>query len=114
MVIDTRVLAYPKPEPRATTKRRLARLETRVKRSVRAQCVARDGYCLLAGWHVCQGPSEWAHAHSHRRSQTRGQAPEQRHQLASSMMLCRSAHRAYDAHDTATVRAVERRREFVR
>lgn len=47
---------------------------------------------------LCDGPVEWAHLHSHRRSQTRGQAPELRHTTGRSLCLCRRHHRLYDAH----------------
>lgn len=111
-------VACPKPEKRKTTNGRKDRAEAKVKKDVRAQCVERDGQCrvfrTIAGQHggwailgalvqihmkdMCDGPSEWAHMHSRRRSQTRGQAPERRHDTAHSLMLCRFHHQAYDAH----------------
>jgi hypothetical protein len=107
-------MSFPKPEPRSRVKRRARREAAAVVRDVRAQCVERDGHCRLlrdsfdGGWcyscvpcesgRASAGPSEWAHLHSHRRSKTRGQAPEDRHTTQGSLMLCRSAHRAYDAH----------------
>lgn len=103
-------MAPASPKPTRGTHQRLKarqrRLESKVKRSIREQCVYRDGYCLLgpvgmafAGYGVCEGPSEWAHIGQHRRSKTRGMAPERRHTTKGSAMLCQTHHRAYDAHD---------------
>jgi hypothetical protein len=104
-------MSFPKPEPRSRVKRRARREAAAVVQDVRAQCVERDGPCRLARdgcnsdwWYECgecgkvPADSEWAHLHSHRRSKTRGQAPEDRHTTHGSLMLCRSAHHAYDAH----------------
>ena len=97
--------AIAKPEPRKRVKGRRKRQETTVVKSVRAQCVDRDGHCLIwsraiAGWMFerCHGPSEWAHIGQHRRSHTRGMAPHRRHTTAGSGMLCQRHHQAYDAH----------------
>jgi hypothetical protein len=76
---------------------RKQRAERKVATSVRAQCVARDGYCRLMGLDVCEGPSEWAHLGDKKRFKTRGQAPEVRHTTAGSFIACRRHHRAYDA-----------------
>lgn len=85
---------------------------------MRAACVERDGHCRVflaiaahyEGWAIlaalhqiedgdkCHSRSEWAHMHSRRRSQTRNQAPEIRHDAAHSLMLCRFHHQEYDAH----------------
>jgi hypothetical protein len=106
MGIDYSQLAYPKGERRQTRKGRQQRQEVAVKRSVRAACVERDGFCRLGDWEQnpddwhsdalegngCDGRSEWAHLAGHRRSQTRGQAPERRHTTARSLMLCRRHH----------------------
>ena len=92
--------AHPKPERRTTTTRRKRRQERAVTQSIRAQCVARDGYCRVSSDGVdfnCSGPSEWAHFGDHTRARTRGQDPEQRHTTAGSLMLCRFHHRQYDA-----------------
>ena len=95
----------PKPEPLARTKRRRQRQEVAIVKDVRAQCVARDGYC--ATWSTgavssvcgpCSGRSEWAHFGAHTRAKTRGMAPERRHTTAGSFMLCARHHRDYDAH----------------
>ena len=72
-------------------------------RMVRQQVAARDGYCRLATARAqmvapCGGPSEWAHFADWRRSRTRGQAATARHCIQGTLMLCRSHHRAYDAH----------------
>ena len=109
MSIDYNVLPLHKGTPRKTLARRQQREEDKVKREVRAKCVERDGRCRIASWedhpedwhadaleHVCEGPSEWAHFKSHRRSKTIGQAPETRHTTAASAMLCQLAHDQYD------------------
>lgn len=91
---------FQKPEPRRRVKARKNRHESAVKQSVRAQCVERDGYCLvgpLTSLGDCEGPSEWAHFHSHRRSKTRGQPAEERHTVEGSGMMCRRHHKLYDA-----------------
>lgn len=116
----------PKPEPRRRVKRRKQRQAAKVVKSVRAQVVERDGECrvfhalarmLLSKdrWSfqgvtpaICNGESEWAHLHSHRRSQTRGQAAEKRHTTAGSLMLCRYHHQEYDAH-RLTITALTRK-----
>lgn len=97
-------VACPKPSvSRSQQKGRKARHEAKVKRSVRAACVERDGWCrvrvefyryntYVGSAIACAGPSEWAHLSGHRRSQTRGQAPEQRHTTKHSLMLCRKHH----------------------
>lgn len=97
-------VACPKPMSRKRLKGRKDRAERKVKKSVRAQCVARDGFCRLArpwreplGVGGCNGKSEWAHLEEQRRFKTRGQAPDQRHNTANSMMLCSVHHRLYDA-----------------
>lgn len=85
--------------PRKRLKGRKDRVEAKVKRAVRAECVERDGYCLVLklGKPGCKGPSEWAHFAGHRRSQTRGLPPEQRHDTRFSGMLCRKHHRDEEA-----------------
>lgn len=92
-------VAYPKPEKRSTTKGRKDRREGTLKKSVRAQCVTRDGYCRLAGigpWD-CSGFAEWAHLEEKRRAKTRGMVPEARHTTTHSLMLCGGTHHAkYD------------------
>lgn len=100
----------PKPEPRKRTKGRQQRQAAKVVKSVRAQCVSRDGYCRIQqDWlrspdpsplarectHIAF-PSEWAHMHVKRRSQTRGLPPEIRHTTKDSLMLCSRHHAEYD------------------
>ena len=98
-------LAYPKPEPRRRTKARRQRAEAAVKRDVRAHCVSRDGSCRIGArywadefsrevWaELCSvGASEWCHLLGHRRSQTRGQAPADRHDTRHTLILCRRHH----------------------
>lgn len=101
-------LAKPIKGSAAKAKRREKRLEAAVAKAVRAACVARDGYCLIATrlprsmavlLGRCEGPSEWAHVGEHRRCHTRGMEPEQRHTTAGSGMLCRGHHVAYDSHE---------------
>lgn len=117
MAIDYNALALPKGQTRKQVKAKRQRAERTVVRSVRAQCVARDGFCkyaqdaLLGGvtGHIgifdafavavaCSGRSELAHFADHRRLKTRGQQPEQRHTTAGSLMLCTKHHQDYDAH----------------
>jgi hypothetical protein len=88
-----------KPEPIKCTKGRQRRTAAKVVQRVRAQCVERDGDCRMRGisWHVCGGESEWAHLGDKKRARTRGMAPEIRHTTAGSLMLCTTAHAAYDA-----------------
>lgn len=101
-------LAKPPKGSAAKAKRRSKRHEAKVAKAVRAACVARDGYCLIASrlprsiavlLGACEGPSEWAHVGEHRRCHTRGMEPEVRHTTAGSGMLCRGHHVAYDAHE---------------
>ena len=99
--MDTSELAFPKPEPRARTKRRKHRTEAQVIQEIRALCVARDGDCRLQGateFPPCGGVSEWAHLEDRRRARTQGMPPKERHTTGGSLMLCTEHHRAYDAH----------------
>lgn len=118
-VSAVRKLTYSKPRPRIVRKpkgvtakyrAKRARKEAPVKKSVRAECVERDGHCIalrgMAGDYLddwaepCNGPSEWCHMHSRRRSQTRNQAPEIRHDTAHSFMGCARHHAQYDGRQT--------------
>lgn len=95
-----------KPETRKRVKGRKQRRAARVVKSVRAQCVERDGYCRVAAQFMdakCEGVSEWAHLGDKRRFKTRGRAPESRHTTAGSLMLCTAHHRAYDQRRLAIV-----------
>lgn len=92
-------VACPKPEKIARVKGRKDRAEAKVKKSVRAQCVERDGFCRYGKLeHVapCQGSSQWAHMGKKRRAKTRGMAPTIRHTTADSLMLCQRHHDEYD------------------
>ncbi len=119
---DRQGQACPKPERRQRVKGRQQRAAAKVVRSVRAQCVERDGDCSVEmafwghrgvfgqlsdeagdinGWEEgCEGSSQWAHLHSHRRSQTRGQAADKRHTTTGSLMLCKLHHDQYDGRAT--------------
>lgn len=113
MAIDTSGLPFSKGEPRKRTKARSVRREKAVKSDVRADCVARDGYCRLYRddaesrtavvkiFGPCGGASEWAHVGDRKRAHTRGMDPEERHTTTGSMMLCGWHHRtgpsAYDS-----------------
>jgi hypothetical protein len=110
-----RELTYVKPgrprKPKGPTARYRAkrrRAEGPVKKAVRAECVERDGWCVIkrSGFPTdvfapdvdvtCAGQSEWAHMHSRRRSQTRNQAPGVRHDTKHSFMACKRHHDQYD------------------
>lgn len=100
--------ACPKPMTRKRVKGRKDRAEAKVKKSVRAQCVDRDGYCRVAHlrpndlrrWNPeefpCWGFSEWAHLCAKKRFKTRGQEAATRHTIWGSVMLCHGHHEAYD------------------
>jgi hypothetical protein len=47
---------------------------------------------------ACRGRSEFAHFGEKRRSKTVGQAPEERHDRAHSLMMCTKHHKDYDEH----------------
>ncbi len=108
-----------KPGPTAKTRAKRKRADSLAAQVVRELCAARDGHCragsvasdsdgnvlddqLVDGFdwvRSCDGPSEWSHMHSRRRSQTRNMAPELRHDTAHSFMLCRLHHNQYDGRD---------------
>ena len=97
-----------KPGLTAKARAKRRRAEDPVKRAVRADCVERDGYCVLQRIVPrdviaadlfpidCNGPSQWTHMHARRRSQTRNQAPEVRHDTRYSFMACERHHDQYD------------------
>ncbi len=102
-------VACPKPPKRKTVKGRKDRAEGKVKKSVREQCVERDGWCRVGqyrafdrhGWgglcfECSSNLSQWAHWGEHTRAKTRGQAPERRHTTGGSLMLCKAHHDALD------------------
>lgn len=101
-------LKFAKPEPRKREKAREEREEARLVKQVRASCVERDGHCRLfiivasfptCALGECSGPSEWAHLAGHRRFETVGKSPKERHDTSWTAMLCKGHHNAYDAHD---------------
>ncbi len=103
----TRELTYeryqsrkPKPGPTAKHRAKRRRAESPVVKTVRPQCVERDGYCkltALSAWTgSCRGPSQWMHLGEKKRARTRGMKPEQRHTTAGSMMGCEFHHDLYD------------------
>lgn len=81
---------------RKRLKGRKERAEVVVIKAVRKAVKARDGYCLVATRigivGQCEGWSTWAHFAGHRRSQTRGLPPEQRHDTRFSGQLCVKHH----------------------
>lgn len=100
-------LKFSKPTPRKAEKAREDREETKVIKRVRKEVEARDGYCRLS-WakdvptcplDECGGPSEWAHLEGHRRFETMGKPPEERHATTWTAMLCNNHHDQYDAHE---------------
>jgi len=116
--------AQPKPKPQASIRRANKRVEAKIKRMVRAICVARDGECRICNWednpddwhddylNFCDDDpwqrSQWAHLGDKKRFKTRGMPPEERHTTAGSLMLCESAHRAYDAGELEIVALSDR------
>lgn len=84
---------------RQRLKGRKDRDEAKVKRAVRAECVERDGHCLVLklGLPGCKGRSTWAHLAGHRRSQTRGLPPTVRHDSRWTAMLCLRHHKQEEA-----------------
>lgn len=102
---DYEGIGIPVGPTRKKVKAKKQRAETKVKTSVRAECVERDGVCRLFGQSLalyelvgsCYGAPEWAHLGEKRRAHTRGMAPDVRHTTADSLMLCTRHHQAYDA-----------------
>lgn len=83
--------ASPKPTKadRTRAKARAKRAEQKVIDAVRAKVLERDG-CRMKQFERdrCFGRPTWAHMEGHRRHQTRGLPPEERHQEATSIGLC--------------------------
>lgn len=111
------VLSKPIPQPKGKTRRQIRGRRQRVARvvvkSVRAQCVERDGYCRIGKDNRleesrCDGPSQWCHYGPFKRARTRGQAPEARHTTSGSFMGCERHHADYDA-GRLKIRALTRR-----
>lgn len=115
-----------KPEPIARTKRRKQRQAAKLVKSVRAQCVDRDGYCRFGNWEdnpddwhsdalegdECDGPSEWAHLGESKRFKTRGMDADARHTTAGSLMLCKRHHDRYDGRRKPKLSIVENDANF--
>jgi hypothetical protein len=96
----------PKPEkakkPRTARQRKRNRIKVRNRRrklaeapviaQVRAECVERDKYCVVATRcgieGECKGESVWGHLRGWRRSKTRKMAPEKRHSSLWTAMFC--------------------------
>jgi len=65
---------------------------------VRAKVEKREGnWCRSFADTGCNGPLQWCHMAGHRRFETRGLPPEQRHSTAWTLMLCAKHHADYDA-----------------
>lgn len=98
MPIDYSLFKFKKPETRKRQKGRKDRHESEVKKAVRANVAARDGYCRIQRMFSspCFGPSEWAHLPAYRRSATKGRAAEERHTTGGTIMLCRHHHDMLD------------------
>lgn len=97
-------IGFPKGKTRRQIKARKDRSEAAVIKKVRAEAEARDGFCIWM-WSnegPCEGVSEMAHLDDYRRFQTRGQAPELRHQLQFVAMMCSRHHRLFDARKLPT------------
>jgi hypothetical protein len=99
----------PKQPPRKKARDRERRQETALLKEVHREVSDRDGYCRLYWidaierrkvWDLfgeCRGRSELAHYNeTHRRSKTRGRAPEDRHDAAHALKLCERHHDDYD------------------
>ena len=104
MGIDYSQSAISKGEPRKRIKGRKKRQEKKVKTSVRAEVMERDGDRCRLGWldetqrlfGACKGALQWAHWGPYKRSKTRGQEPERRHCRHGGLALCDGHHDAYD------------------
>jgi len=99
--IDYSGLPQAKPEPRKAIKARRRREEKVVIAAVRKAVLERDGRCRVSGGKVlgdCQGPTELAHVGDKRRFKTVNEPPNERHQTAWTVALCRRHHAQYDAH----------------
>lgn len=82
-------LALPKPERRAVVSARARRADKRHADKVRADVLWLDHRCRAEGVHVaCFGRLIVAHMEGHRRWQTRGLPPEQRHDVSWELALC--------------------------
>lgn len=93
---------------RKKLKARAKRVERKVVKAVRPQCVARDGFCIAAGLGPCSGASEWCHHEDRSRAHTRGSknVPEYRHSTRYSFMACTGHHYRYDKRKDLTIDAL--------
>ncbi len=98
-----------KPGPTAKARAKRKRADDAVAKAVRAACVERDVWCRVCfnerildvrtpgeAWLDCAGEPQWTHMHSRRRSQTRNQAADVRHDTKHSFMACQYHHDQYD------------------
>ena len=85
--------------PTAKARAAKARKDAAYAKTIREQVQARDVYCRAYYMHkeTCMGVAAWAHMAGHRRFETRGLPPEQRHSTAWTLMLCAKHHADYDA-----------------
>ncbi len=98
-----------KPGTTARARAKRKRADDAVAKAVRAACVERDDHCRIGDLETlyygvplgagCAGPLQWTHMHSRRRSQTRNQAPDVRHDTRHSFMACQRHHDQYDNRD---------------
>jgi len=82
--------------PTAKARAAKARKDAAYAAKVRAAVELRDGG--LCRMNYCgREPVQWCHMEGHRRFETRGLPPEQRHSTAWTLMLCARHHADYDA-----------------
>jgi hypothetical protein len=88
--------------PTATARAAKARKDAAYAAKVRAAVERRDVGCRacamgLASTRVACTFPQWCHMEGHRRFETRGLPPEQRHSTAWTLLLCAKHHADYDA-----------------
>ena len=95
--------------PTAKARAAKARTDAAYAAKVRAKVARREmGMCRIftrsdwtpnsvAQFGACSGGQQWCHMEGHRRFETRGLPPEQRHSTAWTLMLCAKHHADYDA-----------------
>jgi len=89
--------------PTATARAAKARTDAAYAKTIRDQVMRRDAGCrapihrTAGDLGECNGPEAWAHMAGHRRFETRGLPPEQRHSTEWTLMLCAKHHADYDA-----------------
>lgn len=88
-----------KPGPIARYRAKRRRAEAPALKACRDNADRRDGSCKLSVLGGCDGPSDLMHLRPFTRAQTRGMAPEIRHQVQYTMNGCRKHHRMYDRGD---------------